>query len=326
MPHSSRQNAGWTSAGEQKYVRITERTWQTALRAATLVEQAPDAIVGVSADGTINVWNRGAERLYGYREPEALGASLTKLVPDSDASGERRVLRRVMAGETVERDTRRLRKDGVLIEVSVLSAPIRDGAGKVVAASEIARDISVRKQADARLQHLASHDPLTGLLNRRGFEAELERAVAFAKRYELETALVIVDIDHFKLVNDTYGHRAGDAALQRLADLMRKRLRTTDVIGRLGGDEFAVILPGIEPGQARRVAGEILSALRNDRRVRVGSEVVALTASAGVARIGRGDVSTQDLLGEADSALYEAKQAGRDGVAEAIEPDGALSV
>jgi PAS domain S-box-containing protein len=131
MPHSSRQNAGWTSAGEQKYVRITERTWQTALRAATLVEQAPDAIVGVSADGTINVWNRGAERLYGYREPEALGASLTKLVPDSDASGERRVLRRVMAGETVERDTRRLRKDGVLIEVSVLSAPIRDGAGKV---------------------------------------------------------------------------------------------------------------------------------------------------------------------------------------------------
>jgi diguanylate cyclase (GGDEF)-like protein len=184
----------------------------------------------------------------------------------------------------------------------------------------------VRKQADARLQHLASHDPLTGLLNRGAFEAELERAIAFAKRYELETALVIIDIDHFKLVNDTYGHRAGDAALQRLADLMRKRLRTTDVIGRLGGDEFAVILPGIEPGQARRVAGEILSALRNDRRVRVGSEVVALTASAGVARIGRGDVSTQDLLGEADSALYEAKQAGRDGVAEAIEPDGALSV
>jgi diguanylate cyclase (GGDEF)-like protein len=214
----------------------------------------------------------------------------------------------------------------VLIEVSVLSAPIYDSSGNVVAASEIARDISVRKQTDARLLHLASHDPLTGLLNRRGFEAELERAVAFAKRYELETALVIVDIDHFKLVNDTYGHRAGDAALRRLADLMRKRLRSTDVIGRLGGDEFAIILPGVQPGQARRVAGEILSALRNDRRVKVGSEVVELTASAGVARIGRGDVTAHDLLDEADSALYEAKQAGRDGVAEAIEPDGALSV
>ena len=319
-PNRTSHAATWATAGEQKYVRITDATWQTALRSATLVDQAHDAVVGISADATINVWNRGAERLYGYREQETLGRSLLTLIPDSHADAERRVSRRVLAGETVERDTQRLRKDGSIVDVSILSSPIRDGLGEVVAASEIARDISARKLADARLQHLASHDALTGLLNRRAFELELERAVAFAKRFGLETALIVVDIDHFKLINDTYGHRTGDAALQRLSDLMRSRLRQTDVLGRLGGDEFAIILPGVEQSQARRVADEILDVFRTDRGIAINGEVVAMTASAGIARIGADDASPGELLAEGDMALYAAKQGGRDRVAEAPAP------
>jgi diguanylate cyclase (GGDEF)-like protein/PAS domain S-box-containing protein len=319
------RTATWTTAADQPYVRRPERTWQEALRSATLLEQAHDAIVGVSADLTINVWNRGAERLYGFREPEATGASMTMLLPDTQLEAERRVSRRVLAGETVERDTQRLRNDGSLVEVSVLSSPIRDGSGVVVAACEIARDISARKVADAKLQHLANHDALTGLLNRRAFETELERSLAFAKRYDLETALLIVDVDRFKLINDTYGHRTGDAALRRLAELMHTRLRQTDVIGRLGGDEFAIILPGVEPGQALRVAEEILGVLRADQAIAVNGNHVPLTASVGVSRIGSDDASPGELLAQTDYALYQAKQAGRDRVSEALTTDVPLS-
>jgi diguanylate cyclase (GGDEF)-like protein/PAS domain S-box-containing protein len=323
--NDSARAATWANAGDQPYVRLTQRTWETALRSATLLEQAHEAIVGVSADMTINVWNSGAERLYGYREPEATGASMATLLPDTQLEAERRISRRVLAGETVERDTQRLCKDGSIVEVSVMSSPIRDGSGAIVAACEIARDISARKVADAKLEHLASHDALTGLLNRRAFEIELERAVAFAKRYELETALLIVDIDHFKLINDTYGHRTGDAALRRLSELMRTRLRQTDVIGRLGGDEFAIILPGVETGQARRVAEEILEVVRTDRAIAINGDVVPLTASAGIARIGTGDASPGELLAETDYALYQAKQAGRDRVAEPLMQDVSLT-
>src|SRR6266446_8219272 len=105
--HPAARTATWTTAGDQPYVRLTEGTWQTALRSATLLEQAHDAIVGVSADMTINVWNRGAERLYGFREPEATGAPMTILLPDTQLESERQISRRVLAGETVERDTQR---------------------------------------------------------------------------------------------------------------------------------------------------------------------------------------------------------------------------
>src|SRR5260370_30774090 len=155
--HRAARTATWTTAGDQAYVRLTERAWQTALRTATLLEQAHDAIVGVSADMTINVWNRGAERLYGFREPEATGASMTILLPDTQLESERRISRRVLAGQTVARDTQRLRNHGSLVEVSVLSAPIRDGSGEVLAACEIARDISPPKVPDAELQHLPTH-------------------------------------------------------------------------------------------------------------------------------------------------------------------------
>lgn len=325
IPHHAVGEVDWTTAAEQRYVRLTEAAWQSALRSATLLEQAHDAIVGVSTDATINVWNRGAERLYGYRDEEAVGASLTTLVPESQLQSERRIFKRVLGGETIERDTQRLRKDGTIVEVSVLTSPTRDGDGAVVAVCEIARDISERRLADARLQHLASHDALTGLLNRHAFEHELERALAFARRYDLETALLVVDVDNFKLVNDTYGHRTGDAALRLVADLMRGRLRRTDVIGRLGGDEFAIVLPGVEADQARRVAEQLLDALRQDRSITVNDVQVPITASVGISRIGAEDSSPGELIGRADGALYEAKRAGRDQVAEALPDDVSLS-
>jgi predicted signal transduction protein with EAL and GGDEF domain len=146
------------------------------------------------------------------------------------------VLRQVLDGATISYESQRLRSDRTVIDVSVTASPIGDAEGTVIAVSAILRDVTESKLLEQRLRHLATHDPLTGLLNRGAFDAELERSIAFARRFESAAALVLLEIDHFKYINDTYGHTVGDARLRRVADLLRARLRETDVLGRLGGD------------------------------------------------------------------------------------------
>jgi len=154
------------------------------------------------------------------------------------------VLRQVLDGATTTYESQRLRADRNVIDVSVTASPIRDAEGIVIAVSAIFRDVTEGKLLERRLRHLATHDPLTGLLNRGAFDAELERSIAFARRFESAAALLALDIDRFKYINDTYGHAVGDGTLRRVADILRARLRETDVFARLGGDEFGVILAG----------------------------------------------------------------------------------
>ena len=296
-------------------VDITDRkhSEEANSRLAAIVEQSQDAIVGITRDDTIFAWNEGAERLMYYRAREAVGAPLQMLVPAHNLSGELGVWARIHAGETVERQTQRLRQDGTLVDVAVIGSPIRDSEGGVIGASEIARDISEQRRVEAKLEHLADHDPLTGLLNRRAFEKELASAVAFAKRYAMATSLVMLDIDRFKFINDSYGHSVGDAILRRVANLLEGRLRQTDVIARLGGDEFAVILPGLTSAEGRRVTASLLEMLRADATTRVQGQVVGVTASVGLVEIeSEATMSPDELLSQADIALYTAKEAGRD--------------
>ncbi len=290
-----------------------ERAEEARSRLAAIVEQSRDAIVGVNEDDTILAWNAGAERLLCYRAREAVGAPLQMLVPAHSLEAELGIWERIHAGETVERQTQRLRQDGTLVDVSVIGSPIRDSGGRVIGASEIARDISEQRQTEAKLEHLADHDALTGLLNRRAFERELSAAVAFAKRYAMPTSVLMIDIDRFKYINDSYGHAVGDAILRRVGNLLQGRLRETDVLARLGGDEFAVILPGLAAAEGRRVTEDLLDMLRADATTRVQGQVVSVTASVGLVETQRDmEMSPDDLLSHADIALYEAKEAGRD--------------
>lgn len=252
-------------------VDITDRkrAEEDRSRLAAIVEQSDDAIIGVTPENAISAWNQGAERLYHYRAREAVGAPLQMLVAGDYKEESLGIWRRILAGETVERETTRLRQDGTLVDVWVIGSPITDADGAIVGASEIGRDITERKLVQSKLQHLADHDPLTGLLNRRGFETELAAAVAFAKRHGTGTTLVMVDIDNFKYINDSYGHSVGDAILRRVANLMRLRLRETDVFARLGGDEFAVILNGVTAVEAKRIAETIPVMLHSDATTRV---------------------------------------------------------
>jgi diguanylate cyclase (GGDEF)-like protein len=163
-------------------------------------------------------------------------------------------------------------------------------------------DVTERKRAEAQLQHMADHDPLTGLLNRRRFEQELERHIAHMGRYGAEGAAIMRDVDRFQPINDTFGHGEGDRVIVRVAELVRARLRTTDAIARLGGDEFAILLPKADRAGAEAVARSLVETVRTE----------GITISVGVAMFDEHPApSTEAIVAAADLAMYEAKRAGR---------------
>jgi diguanylate cyclase (GGDEF)-like protein/PAS domain S-box-containing protein len=183
-------------------------------------------------------------------------------------------------------------------------------------------DVTERRSFEAELRFLADHDALTGLPNRRRFHDELERHLAFTARYGGEGAVLLFDLDNFKYLNDTQGHKAGDQYLVSLARVLQERLRQTDVVARLGGDEFGVLLPAAGPVQARRVAELLAEAVREHSPL-VAGQPVKLSTSIGIACFGHGSADPDELLAAADLAMYDAKEAGRDKIgmasAEAID-------
>src|SRR3954451_21462423 len=172
-------------------------------------------------------------------------------------------------------------------------------------------DVTERRSFEAELRFLADHDALTGLPNRRRFHDELERHLAFTARYGGEGAVLLFDLDNFKYLNDSQGHKAGDQYLVSLARVLKERLRQTDVVARLGGDEFGVLLPAAGAIQARRVAEVLAEAVREHAPL-VGGQPVKLSTSIGIACFGKGPADPDQLLAAADLAMYDAKEAGRD--------------
>ncbi|MGH2897058.1 MAG: putative bifunctional diguanylate cyclase/phosphodiesterase, partial [Solirubrobacteraceae bacterium] len=174
------------------------------------------------------------------------------------------------------------------------------------------QDITERRRFERELRHLADHDPLTCLFNRRRFEQELDRHVAEVARYGPRGALLVLDLDHFKYVNDALGHHKGDELILAVAALLQDRLRDTDTLARLGGDEFAVLLPSADAAEAEHVAEALVTAVREEATVAAGDRRRRVTTSVGIAPFVRSDLNGEELLIEADLAMYEAKEAGRD--------------
>ena len=173
-------------------------------------------------------------------------------------------------------------------------------------------DVTERRSFEAELRFLADHDALTGLPNRRRFHEELQRHLAFTARYGGEGAALLLDLDNFKYLNDSQGHKAGDQYLVSLARVLKERLRQTDVVARLGGDEFGVLLPAAGPVQARKVADLVAEAVREHAPL-IGGQPVKLSTSIGVACFGHDATGDPDqLMAAADLAMYDAKEAGRD--------------
>jgi len=192
----------------------------------------------------------------------------------------------------------------VLLTVSL----VRDCRGQPLHLISQCQDISERKELERRLEHLIDHDFLTGLFNRRRFEQALIQETKSAARYGGHGALILVDLDHFKEVNDRFGHKSGDDLLKAVAAALKERVRETDMLARLGGDEFGIILPQADENQAQVVAEEIVKTLRRQTAM-LGEALIPVTASVGVALF-EGDTEVE-ILACADLAMYEAKEAGR---------------
>ncbi len=291
---------------------ITERkrTEQEASRLAAVVESSHDAIISMDLDGIVMSWNRGAEHLYGYTEAEMRSRSISVLAPPGHEDEGPDFLRRVRSGDRVDDfETVRARKDGTQVDISLTVSPIREPNGKVIGASAIARDISLRLRYQEQLRFLADHDALTGTRNRRRFERDLGEQIARARRYGEKAALLLLDLDGFKGINDRYGHKCGDRALEEVAAVLKGRLRETDVISRIGGDEFAVLLPYAGADQAQKVAQDLQRVIADNAQVIVPDGRYALSASVGIALIDADTEGDEAVLAEADAAMYRDKAA-----------------
>jgi diguanylate cyclase (GGDEF)-like protein/PAS domain S-box-containing protein len=196
----------------------------------------------------------------------------------------------------------------VLLTVSL----VRDDRGRPLYIVAQVQDISERKELAARLEYLLDHDFLTGLFNRRRFQQELDHEAERVARFGANAAVLMIDLDNFKDVNDAFGHKAGDDLLKGVAGALRHRMRQTDVVARVGGDEFAMLLPEADVDQAQIVANGIVKTLSRQVAV-LGEQSIHITASVGVALFD--GLTAAQVLEFADLAMYEAKQAGRNGVA-----------
>ena len=274
---------------------------------------APDALIGVNEEGNIELVNRQALREFGYLEDELIGQPIELLVPV--ASREAHIDQRL---KYLERPKRRpmaprpeltaRRRDGSEFPVEVSLSPVESAEGLVVVAS--VRDASERKKADATIRRLAYHDPLTGLPNRELLKDRLHVALAQARRSGKMLAVVYLDLDHFKNVNDTLGHSVGDKLLQGVGRQLSRLLREGDTVARVGGDEFVMLLPRIE--EVQDVVGVALRTLKRlSRRRTLQRQEIVVTASLGISIYPSDGEETEDLLIRADRAMYRAKDRGR---------------
>ena len=307
-------------------ITARKRGERAASQFIAVVEASTDAIIGKDLEGRVVLWNQGAQRLYGYTEAEMCGKSISLLVPPGHDDDVPELIRRAQAGERIEEhETVRARKDGTQVDVSLTVSPIRDRDGTVVGIATIARDISVRLRYQEQLRFLAEHDALTGARNRRQFEREVSDQVARARRYGERAALLFVDVDGLKQINDVYGHKAGDRALKEVAGAMRHRLRQTDVLARIGGDEFAVLLPYADVEQARAISTDLRRVTRTSGVTLDDGTTLSLSTSVGYALID-GDTNSDEILAEADRAMYRDKTRSRDSVTGSAHPRLARSL
>ncbi|MDX1593638.1 MAG: diguanylate cyclase [Gammaproteobacteria bacterium] len=286
----------------------TEELEESETRFRQLAEAAFEAIL--VCEGTVILdCNDAAAELYGYPKERLVGNSILQLVEPASVE----VMDRQLASARSEPfEAHHLRRDGTVVPVELRIREIHyRGADALVLA---VRDITEHKEMEARLRHLASTDPLTGIANRRYFMERGRAEQARALRYDQPLSVMMLDVDHFKRINDTHGHDVGDQALKALTAECGHALRASDLLGRLGGEEFALLLPSTsrEGGAilAERIRGRIEA-----MRIPLPSGELAFTVSIGICTLD-GDESFDALLNRADKALYAAKHGGRNRVVE----------
>lgn len=285
------------------------------MRLRTFLNTTRDGVIVIDEKGIIQEFNVASEILFDYAADEVIGKSINSLMPAHDAQNHNGFVAR--AGNisarmmSSDRQVEGCRKDGTTfpIEVSV-SHSIFQGKRFFIG---LVRDIADQVTSQRLMLEMIQHDHLTGALNRRGFAVPARDIFNLAKRHHHPLVIMAIDADHFKKINDTFGHAVGDQVLRQLVAVTKEGLRATDHLARMGGEEFVALLPETDVESAGEVAERLLTAIRN---LRVASDDgqgdVQFTVSIGLASIEEDDLSVENIMTRADKALYQAKSSGRD--------------
>jgi diguanylate cyclase (GGDEF)-like protein/PAS domain S-box-containing protein len=310
-------DASGTPVGSLGIARdITEqRRLQERFRRA--FEDAPIGMGVADPDGRYLDVNQALCAITARSRAELCGQTAASLIHPDDLEAEHAATQALHSGEVSSfvAERRYLRPDGSEVWVARSVTLVRDAGGMPMHLLDQVQDITDRRRFERELRQLADHDPLTGLFNRRRFEQELARHVAEVGRYGPRGALLVLDLDQLKQVNDTVGHHAGDELIVGVATLLRERLRASDIVARLGGDEFAVLLPNAGAREAELIATDLIRAVRESASTNAHGGDRRVTTSVGVALFGIDGLTGEQILVAADLAMYEAKAGGGDGLA-----------
>jgi len=293
---------------EQKHAELQRETrhLQTLLNGIDAV-----VVEAKLPDYQFSYVSQEAENLLGYGVSEWLKPNFWRdhIYPDDRTWMEKSLEDNTKQENSFMVDFRMVHELGHLLWVRAINNVEIDENGNTVIRGLIL-DIMEQKTAEDRIVYLAEHDSLTGLINRRRFQEELERSIAFTQRYKQQGALLFIDLDQFKYINDTYGHQYGDEYLLDVSRRLAKVLRKTDILGRLGGDEFGVIIPSVTEKETETVANALLGTLSQET-IECDNKLIHISASIGIAFFPTQGYVASDLLAKADAAMYTAKNKGR---------------
>jgi diguanylate cyclase (GGDEF)-like protein/PAS domain S-box-containing protein len=298
------------------------KTNEDALRRANWmlsshIDNTPLAVIEWDRDFRLSHWSPQAEKIFGWLPSEVIGLTLRdwRLIHEDDEAAAQVVIDGLVSGRQ-PRSTiinRNYRKDGRVIWVEWYNSCLHDDEGRLVSILSFAQDVSSRIESEERLQHVATHDSLTGLPNRVLLQERLTRGIARARRAGRRVAILFLDLDRFKNVNDSLGHRVGDLLLQQIGRRLEDSIRATDTLARLGGDEFIVVIDQFDdPEVPGAVAVKLLDTIAQPLHIE--DHEIYVTASVGISMFPDDGGDGEELFKNADVAMYRAKETGKNTV------------
>jgi diguanylate cyclase (GGDEF)-like protein/PAS domain S-box-containing protein len=283
-----------------------------------LLASVTEGIVITDARGTVESINTAACDMFDYNPDEVVGRNFAALLGNPHQDEYAAHLKAYAREQRVPvlglpREAMGRRKDSSSFPIELTINEMRPYGNRMLVA--VVRDVSERKKAEQQLRHLAEHDALTHLMNKRRFDQEIDKYVAYATRYGGAGAILVIGIDSFKYLNDALGHKTGDELLQKIAGQIRSRMRKTDILARIGGDQFGVLLHESDEAKTAAVAEELRALVESNRFI-IERQSFRVTVSIGVTMLNDTKLGGKELIGQAEAAMYEAKENGRNTVEE----------
>lgn len=298
---------------EQEALAANAQLQDSENRVRMLLDNLDEGIVNITATGVIELFNPAAERMFGYQSADIIGRNVSLLMSEPHRSRHDGYLQHYLdTGESqvigISREVEAQRSNGEIFPMELrVSEFFLEGRRQFIG---IMRDITERKAAEAKIVHLALHDALTGLPNRRLVQDRIQHAIASARRSGTHPFVMFVDLDKFKIVNDTFGHAVGDQLLQMVADRLTRALRAEDTIGRQGGDEFLVLATSTGNAKDTALLAQKIVDVLSEPFI-IDGQALRIGASVGIAVFPQDGDDVETLLKNSDTAMYYAKEAGR---------------